>query len=71
VNGSRWERPGGSARGHHCGDRRGLRGQPTTSLSAPLIWIWDNLNIHLVPELVRFTTENEAGCGRPAARVRT
>jgi hypothetical protein len=30
-----------------------------------------NLNIHLASELAHFATENKAGCGRPAARVRT
>ncbi len=30
------------------------------NLSAPLIWVWDNLNIHLAPELADFATENKA-----------
>ena len=29
------------------------------SLSAPLIWVWDNLNIHLAPELADFAAENK------------
>ena len=29
-------------------------------LAAPLIWCWDNLNIHLAPELAEFAAENEA-----------
>jgi hypothetical protein len=28
------------------------------NLSAPLIWCWDNLNIHLAPELADFAAEN-------------
>jgi transposase len=30
------------------------------SLSAPLVWCWDNLNIHLAPELTDFAQENAA-----------
>ena len=29
-------------------------------LSAPLVWCWDNLNIHLAPELAEFAEENKA-----------
>ena len=28
-------------------------------LSAPLVWCWDNLNIHLAPELADFAAENK------------
>ncbi|HEX5303822.1 MAG TPA: transposase [Streptosporangiaceae bacterium] len=28
-------------------------------LSAPVVWIWDNLNIHLAPELAEFAAENK------------
>ena len=28
--------------------------------SAPSVWVWDNLNIHLAPELTDFAQENEA-----------
>jgi hypothetical protein len=28
-------------------------------LGAPLIWCWDNLNIHLAPQLATFATENK------------
>ena len=30
------------------------------ALSAPLVWAWDNLNIHRAPELAGFAQENEA-----------
>jgi hypothetical protein len=29
-------------------------------LSAPVVWVWDNLNIHLAPELASFAAENAA-----------
>ena len=28
-------------------------------LSAPLVWCWDNLNVHLAPELADFARENK------------
>jgi transposase len=28
-------------------------------LAAPLVWVWDNLNIHLAPELADFARENK------------
>ena len=28
-------------------------------LAGPLVWCWDNLNVHLVPEMTRFITENK------------
>ena len=28
-------------------------------LSAPVVWIWDNLNIHLAPELAEFAAGNK------------
>ena len=31
------------------------------NLSALLVWCWDNLNIHLAPELAEFAEENKAG----------
>jgi transposase len=30
------------------------------NLSAPLVWCWDNLNIHLAPELANFAEQNKA-----------
>src|SRR5215470_9523424 len=29
------------------------------NLSAPMVWCWDNLNIHLAPELTAFAAENK------------
>jgi transposase len=29
-------------------------------LAAPLVWCWDNLNIHLAPELADFAAQNKA-----------
>jgi integrase len=29
------------------------------NLSAPMVWCWDNLNIHLAPELTKFATESK------------
>ena len=28
-------------------------------LSDPLVWVWDNLNVHLAPELADFIAENK------------
>jgi hypothetical protein len=28
-------------------------------LAAPLVWVWDNLNIHLAPDLAEFADENQ------------
>jgi transposase len=39
------------------------------NVSAPLIWCWDNLNIHLAPELADFAAENKEwlrSCRLPA-----
>jgi hypothetical protein len=46
----------GSVRRWHIAwrDYRDLIVAAHHSLSAPLVWIWDNLNIHLAPELVSF-----------------
>ena len=48
-------RPRGSA----WADYRDLIIAAHRQLSAPLIWIWDNLNIHLAPELASFAAENQ------------
>jgi transposase len=29
-------------------------------LAAPLVWVWDNLNVHLAPELADFAEQNKA-----------
>jgi len=29
-------------------------------LAAPLVWCWDNLNVHLAPDLAEFAEENKA-----------
>jgi hypothetical protein len=40
------------------------------NLSAPLAWCWDNLNIHLAPELADFAPgEQGLAAGLPAARL--
>jgi len=53
--------PQGRAEGVHLGqDYRDLIIAAHRSLSAPLIWCWDNLNVHLAPELAEFAAENKA-----------
>jgi hypothetical protein len=50
----------GEARGFTWQDYWDLIIAAHHNLSAPLIWVWDNLNIHLAPELADFAMENEA-----------
>ena len=45
--------------GVHLGDYRDLIIAAHRQLSAPVVWIWDNLNIHLAPELASFAAENK------------
>jgi hypothetical protein len=55
-----YRRRKGEAKGLTWQDYRDLIIAAHHNLSAPLIWVWDNLNIHLTPELADFATENEA-----------
>jgi hypothetical protein len=50
----------GEAKGFTWADYRDLILASHRAPSAPLVWVWDNLNIHLAPELVGFAQENEA-----------
>jgi hypothetical protein len=50
----------GEAKGFTWQDYRDLIIAAHRGLSAPLVWIWDNLNIHLAPELGDFAEENRA-----------
>lgn len=50
----------GEAKGFTWQDYRDLIIAAHRGLSAPLVWIWDNLNIHLAPELADFAEENRA-----------
>jgi hypothetical protein len=55
-----YRRRKGEAKGFTWQDYRDLIIAATTTCRAPLIWVWDNLNIHLAPELADFAKENEA-----------
>ena len=55
-----YRRRKGEAKGFTWQDYRDLIIAAHHNLSAPLIWVWDNLNIHLAPELADFATENKA-----------
>ena len=46
-------------RGSPGSDYRDLIIATHRKLSAPLVWCWDNLNIHLAPELADFAAENK------------
>ena len=50
----------GEAKGFTWQDYRDLIIATHHNLSAPLVWCWDNLNIHLAPELADFAQENKA-----------
>ena len=48
----------GEPKGFTWSDYRDLIIAAHHNLSAPLVWCWDNLNIHLAPELADFAAEN-------------
>jgi DDE superfamily endonuclease len=53
-----YRRRKGEAKGFTWSGYRDLIIATHRQLSAPLIWCWDNLNIHLAPELADFAAEN-------------
>ncbi len=53
-----YRRRKGEAKGFSWSDYRDLIIATHRQLSAPLVWCWDNLNIHLAPELAGFAAEN-------------
>ena len=55
-----YRRRKGEAKGFSWQDYRDLIIAAHRQLAAPLVWCWDNLNIHLAPELADFAKENEA-----------
>jgi DDE superfamily endonuclease len=55
-----YRRRKGEAKGFTWADYRELIIATHQNLSAPLVWCWDNLNIHLAPELADFAAENAA-----------
>ena len=66
-----YRRRKGEAKGFSWQDYRDLIIATHHNLSAPLVWCWDNLNIHLAPDLIRLRRgEQGLAAGLPAARVR-
>ena len=55
-----YRRRKGEPKGFAWNDYRDLIITAHRSLSAPVVWCWDNLNIHLAPELAEFAAENKA-----------
>jgi hypothetical protein len=55
-----YRRRKGEAKGFTWQDYRDLIIATHRQLSAPVVWVWDNLNIHLAPELASFAAENKA-----------
>ena len=55
-----YRRRKGEAKGFTWAGYRDLIIATHHNLSAPLVWCWDNLNIHLAPELADFARENKA-----------
>ena len=49
----------GEPKGFTWSDYRDLITATHHNLSAPLVWVWDNLNIHLAPELTDFAADNK------------
>jgi transposase len=54
-----YHRRKGEPKGFSWIDYRDLIIATRQNLSAPLVWCWDNLNIHLAPELAGFAEENK------------
>jgi hypothetical protein len=54
-----YRRRKGEPKGFTWADYRDLIIAAHRQLSAPLVWCWDNLNIHLAPELAEFAAENK------------
>ena len=50
----------GEPKGFTWADYRDLIISTHHHLAAPLVWCWDNLNVHLAPELADFIAENAA-----------
>jgi transposase len=50
----------GEAKSFAWSDYRNLITAARRQLDAPVIWCWDNLNIHLAPELADFAEQNKA-----------
>ncbi len=50
----------GEAKGFTWQDYRDLIIAAHRQLAGPLVWCWDNLNVHLAPELAGFAAENQA-----------
>jgi DDE superfamily endonuclease len=55
-----YRRRKGEPKGFGWADYRDLIIAARRQLAAPLVWCWDNLNIHLAPELAEFAEENKA-----------
>ena len=53
-----YRRRKGEPKGFTWRDYRDLIIATHRQLAAPLVWCWDNLNIHLDPELAGFATQN-------------
>ena len=54
-----YRRRKGEAKGFSWADYRDLIIATHRQLAARLVWVWDNLNIHLAPELADFAAENK------------
>jgi hypothetical protein len=54
-----YRRRKGEAKSFAWTDYRDLILATHHNLAAPLVWCWDNLNIHLAPELADFARENK------------
>jgi hypothetical protein len=58
ANGCGW-RPQGERKAFTWTDYRDLSIAAHRELAAPVVWVWDNLNIHLAPELADFADQNK------------
>ena len=54
-----YRRRKGEAKGFTWSGYRDLIIATHRQLAAPLVWVWDNLNIHLAPDLAAFAEQNK------------
>jgi hypothetical protein len=64
-----YRRRKGEAKGFSWKDYRDLIIATHRQLAGPLVWCWDNLNVHLAPELAVSAGEPDLAAGLPAARL--
>ena len=55
-----YRRRKGEPKGFTWADYRDLSIAAHRQLAAPLVWVWDNLNVHQAPALAEYVEQNQA-----------